>query len=280
MSDSSHEPRLTGHLATWGIVPAAGAASRLQPLALSKELLPVGGRVEQGVERPRAISEYLVERLIRGGATKLCFVVSPLKADIMQYYGSRDWGAEIVYATQPRPLGLCDALFRAASLVSEDDHVLIGLPDTIWFPEDALKHLPLNTLSLLLFPVERPASFDAVVTGDDGEVLEIQVKHANPDSCWIWGAMGMPGAIFHELHALWQSPGRHDEYLGTLINAWLAGGGAANGVRGGGEYIDAGTLEGYRAAVQLLRERNTACEQILTSHKKEEETNVLSSFTG
>ena len=28
----------------WGIVPAAGQGSRIQPLAFSKELLPVGSR--------------------------------------------------------------------------------------------------------------------------------------------------------------------------------------------------------------------------------------------
>ena len=30
----------------WGIVPAAGAGARIQPLAFSKELLPVGSRVD------------------------------------------------------------------------------------------------------------------------------------------------------------------------------------------------------------------------------------------
>ena len=52
----------------WGIIPAAGRGSRIQPLAFSKELLPVGSRTEDGVERPCAVSEYLVERMILGGA--------------------------------------------------------------------------------------------------------------------------------------------------------------------------------------------------------------------
>ena len=55
----------------WGIVPAAGLGSRMQPLAFSKELLPVGSRLDHGVERPCAVSEYLVERMIRGGADKI-----------------------------------------------------------------------------------------------------------------------------------------------------------------------------------------------------------------
>ena len=39
----------------WGIVPAAGVGSRIQPLAFSKELLPVGSRTDDGVERPRRL---------------------------------------------------------------------------------------------------------------------------------------------------------------------------------------------------------------------------------
>ena len=98
----------------WGIIPAAGAGSRIQPLAFSKELLPVGDRAANGRERPRAVSEYLVERMIRGGADKLCFIIAPHKTDILEYYGTRAWGAEIAYVAQARPSGLCDALFRAA----------------------------------------------------------------------------------------------------------------------------------------------------------------------
>jgi len=40
----------------WGLIPAAGRGSRIQPLAFSKELLPVGSRTEDGVERPVEIA--------------------------------------------------------------------------------------------------------------------------------------------------------------------------------------------------------------------------------
>jgi glucose-1-phosphate thymidylyltransferase len=236
----------------WGIIPAAGAGSRIQPLAFSKELLPVGSRVENGAERPRAVSEYLVERMIAGGADKLCFVIAPGKTDILEYYGSRLWGADIAYVVQPNPGGLCDAVFRALPLVGEDEGVIIGLPDTIWLPVNGLSALPDDKLAFLLFPVERPEFFDAVVTDEDGAVRRIQVKQRGAESQWIWGAIKIPGREFRSLHELWCRPERRDEYFGTLVNAWLARGGTAVGVRAGREYVDVGTLHGYRAALHLL----------------------------
>src|SRR5262249_33409736 len=81
--------RVRGSLTVWGLIPAAGLGSRIQPLAFSKEPLPVGSRWDHGVERPRAVSEYLLERMVLGGATKICFVVSHGKSDILEYYGER-----------------------------------------------------------------------------------------------------------------------------------------------------------------------------------------------
>lgn len=236
----------------WGIVPAAGAGSRIQPLAFSKELLPVGSRIDAQAEHPRAVSEYLVERMILGGATKICFVISPGKSDILGYYGGRVGSAELAYVVQPEPAGLCDALFRALPLIHPDEPVLIGLPDTIWFPETGFQALPDDVLSFLLFPVEQPQFFDAVTTDDQGRVIEIEVKVAQPRSSWVWGAFKMPGAVFHALHALWCEPGRRDEYIGTLVNAFIARGGAARAVKAGEAYVDVGTLHGYREAVRLL----------------------------
>ncbi|HZT39724.1 MAG TPA: nucleotidyltransferase family protein [Bryobacteraceae bacterium] len=236
----------------WGVIPAAGVGSRIQPLAFSKELLPVGSRLDGGLERPRAVSEYLVERMILAGATRICFVISPGKSDILEYYGGSVFSADVCYAVQPRPAGLCDAIFRALPMIHDDEHALIGLPDTVWFPEDGLSALPDDELSFLLFPVDHPERFDAVVTDRNGNVQEIQVKRSDATSNWIWGAFKMPGATLRALYRLWQARGSRDEYMGDLVNAYLEQGGTAKGVRAGTAYVDVGTLHGYREAVQLL----------------------------
>jgi glucose-1-phosphate thymidylyltransferase len=238
----------------WGIVPAAGRGSRIQPLAFSKELLPVGSRLDGDTERPCAVSEYLLERMVTGGADKICFVISPGKSDIMEYFGASYGGAEIAYVIQPDAAGLCDAIFRAHTVVPPDEAVLIGLPDTIWFPEAALLDLPDDVLSFLLFPVDRPELFDAVVLDGDDRVREIQVKRPGAASNWVWGAFKMPGWAFTAMHHLWLSRERSDEFIGTLVNAFLAQGGEAVGVKAGHAYVDVGTLNGYRAAIGLLAE--------------------------
>jgi dTDP-glucose pyrophosphorylase len=242
----------------WGIVPAAGSGTRIQPLAFSKELLPVGSRREGGAERPRAVGEYLVERMLLAGADRVCMVLSPGKHDILNYFGGRVGDADVVYAVQPAPQGLCDAVFRALPLVGDGEDVLIGLPDTIWFPADGLAALPPGRFTFLLFPVDRPQVFDAVLLDDAGRVRAVQVKDPAASTRWVWGAMRMTGAQLRSLHALWLGRGRSDEYLGTLVNAWIAAGGECWGARTGTDYVDVGTFDGYRAAVRLLASRAEA----------------------
>jgi glucose-1-phosphate thymidylyltransferase len=54
------------------------------------------------------------------------------------------------------------------------------------------------------------------------------------------------------LHQLWLRREKQDEYFGTLVNAWLREGNEAWGVRAGEEYVDVGTLNGYREAIRVL----------------------------
>ncbi|MBI5643566.1 MAG: nucleotidyltransferase family protein [Deltaproteobacteria bacterium] len=236
----------------WGIIPAAGAGSRIQPLAFSKELLPVGSRLDGEIERPRAVSEYLLDRMLIAGARKICFIISPGKSDIMEYYGGSVNGAPICYIVQQRPLGLCDSIFRALPFIDPDEFVITGLPDTVWFPVNGFSSLGNDELSFLLFPVDRPEFFDAVVTDGSGKVLEVQVKSPSARSNWVWGAFKLRGSVLASLHALWQERGCSDEYIGTLVNDYLKRGGTACGIRSGESYVDVGTLDGYREAIRLL----------------------------
>jgi glucose-1-phosphate thymidylyltransferase len=239
-----------------GIIPAAGAGQRIQPLGCSKELLPVGSRIIEGVERPKAIAEYLVERMIAAGASQICMVISAEKSDIVRYFAERSYAAEIFYVVQQHPRGLCDALFRAEAFAHQHDEVLIGLPDTVWFPENA--YYPALTrdmagVNLVLFPVQNPALFDAVICDQQNFVTKVEVKVSAPQSNWIWGAITTSGEAFHNLKLLWEARHQEDEYLGTLLNAYIDAGNTVRGHHVGETYIDVGTMEGYHRAQDFLR---------------------------
>src|SRR3954453_9736288 len=239
-----------------GIVPAAGIGQRIQPLGYSKELLPVGSRMVDGVERPKAVAEYLVERMIAAGAEQICVVVSADKSDLVRYFAERDYAAEIFYVVQKKATGLCDALFRAEPFARHHRQVLIGLPDTIWFPENAYHAAQVDEaagVNLMMFPVLDPTVFDSVVCDEFGFVRRVDVKKKNAESHWIWGAVTATGTAFHALKLLWEARHREDEYLGDLLNAYIAAGNAVRGTYSGETYMDVGTVGGYHAAQDFLR---------------------------
>ena len=249
-----------------GIIPAAGAGQRIQPLGCSKELLPVGSRIIDGIQRPKAVAEYLVERMIAAGADQICMIISADKTDIIKYFAERNYAAQIFFILQPQPLGLCDALFRAAPFARHHSQVLIGLPDTIWFPQNAylsalnFHHIsasehsrPSADVNLICFPVLDPSAFDAVVSDDLGYVERVEVKQPDAHSHWIWGAVTATGAAFQALKLLWDSRHHEDLFLGHLLNAYIDAGNPVRASYVGEHYMDVGTLEGYRAAQDYLR---------------------------
>jgi dTDP-glucose pyrophosphorylase len=136
--------------------------------------------------------------------------------------------------------------------------VLIGLPDTIWFPENLFRTSVEQGpgVNLVLFPVENPSAFDAVLCNENGRVQHVAVKQPDPGTNWIWGAVTASGRAFHALRTLWESRHREDEYLGHLLNAYIAAGNPVHGLPLGERYMDVGTMEGYRNAQDYLRSRS------------------------
>ena len=226
--------RTDGGLACGGSCPPPARGSRIQPLAFSKELLPVGSRLDGGVERPCAVSEYLVERMIRGGADKICFVISPGKSDILEYYGAGYGDAAIAYVVQPRPSGLCDAIFRAAPLIAADEPVIVGLPDTIWFPEDGARRaagrravVPALSRGAAGVLRRRRARRGRARAGDPGEA------NRTPRRTGSGARSRCRAACSPSCTSSGSERGCEDEYFGTLVNAWLARGRRGGGRQGG-----------------------------------------------
>src|SRR2546427_9044123 len=100
-----------------GVIPAAGLGTRMQPLAFSKEMLPVGTRYDGQTGRPLAVCEYLLERMLIDGAKRVCFVISPAKTAIMNYFGGPVGNSSIQYAVHEQPNCICYALFISVTFL-------------------------------------------------------------------------------------------------------------------------------------------------------------------
>ncbi len=153
----------------------------------------------------------------------------------------------------PRRAGCAMRCSALLPLIRADEPVLIGLPDTVWSPGTALRELPADVLSFLLFPVERPEFFDAVVTDAQGGWRRSQVKQTgrastldlgsdqNARECLPCAACVCGGG---------PSAGRVPGYAGECVDrAGRTGGWRPRRAK---QYVDVGTLHGYRAAIRLL----------------------------
>ena len=156
-------------------------------------MLPVGSTVdEHGIERPKAVSEFLVERMLCAGADRICFVLSPDKTDILTYYSdTRPRGASAMWSRSDRRCATrCSAACRSCARTKRSS---LDCPTPSGFRWMAIGRSGAAQLAFLLFAVDRPEQFDAVVTVGES-VLEIQVKQREPTTQWVWGAFRMPGA--------------------------------------------------------------------------------------
>jgi NDP-sugar pyrophosphorylase family protein len=217
-----------------GLLPAAGTAERLQPLAGSKEMLELGGR---------PVLEYAVDRLRAAHPDEIRVVLRPEKADVAARAGSL--GLEIVEA---RPRSLAESILSGIAPLAGDDLVLVDLPDSIWEPVDGFTLLlPALTddadVVLGAFGSAEPERGDVVELAAYDSVVAVHVKRPDPPGDLVWGAFAARAGVLKELH-------RHAE-PGHLFDQ-LARRGRVRAVRFPGEFTDIGTKEALSRARELL----------------------------
>lgn len=229
-----------------GLIPAAGHASRIQPLPCSKELMPVGfqpmgANPERQELRPKAVSHYLLEAMHCAGARKAFLVLSPGKWDIPAYYKSGALaGMDLAYVVTEYPYGAPFSLKQACPFVSRET-ILFGFPDIYASPKDAYRRLLEHKaeteadLVLGLFPAEDASKMDMVGFNDQGRIDRIDIKPRSTDLTYTWiFAVWGPGftrflqtyleEVEPDLRRQWlsSSPDRIKEYyVGHVIQAAL-----------------------------------------------------------
>ncbi len=246
-----------------GIIPAAGKGTRLSPFPCPKELFPVGYQdyLVQGViqKRPKVISQYLVENIIRAGAERLIFILGEDKHDIMRYYsdGSR-FCVDIAYLFQEKLYGMPFALNLARRWVN-NDLVLFGMPDTIIEPKDAFQQLLKKQketsadLVLGLFTTDNPTKFGMVDIDDQGNISTIIDKPLTTSLQFMWGCACWSSKFTEFLDSYLQShPYAGKEIvLGDIFSSAIDSGFMAKAVTfPDGQYIDIGTVNELDSALK------------------------------
>jgi dTDP-glucose pyrophosphorylase len=208
-----------------GVVPAAGHATRLQPLTGSKEMIEVQGR---------PVVQFLIDGLRLAGCEELRVVTRPEKGDLAAYAAAQ--GATVVLAT---PASVSESLTVALADVDDEDVVLSGFPDTVWEPVDAFSRLRAEVavpteIVLGLFEVDEAADCDRVWLGASGRVQGIEVDPSDTRSSLTWGCFAAFGGVLRGLEG--HEPGAYFDSL--------CAGDHVRGVLLSNRYLDIGTPAG------------------------------------
>ncbi|MPZ00599.1 MAG: glucose-1-phosphate thymidylyltransferase RfbA [Actinophytocola sp.] len=164
-----------------GIVLAGGTGTRLHPItqAVSKQLLPV-------YDKPMVY--YPISVLMLAGIREILLISTP--TDLPQFRkllgDGHHLGIELTYAEQPSPNGLAEAFLIGADFIGDDDVALV-LGDNIFYGQGFSSRLRdevarLDGCTLFGYPVTDPQRYGVGVADDDGTLISIEEKPANPQS--------------------------------------------------------------------------------------------------
>jgi glucose-1-phosphate thymidylyltransferase len=222
-----------------GLFPAAGQASRISPLPMSKELFPIGFRAQaDGSLRPKVVSHYLLDKMHQAGIRKVYMLLRPGKWDIPAYFGDGSlMSLDLAYVVVSRLHGVPYTLDHAYPFVKKAICAL-GYPDILFQPEDTytrlLQKLTSTTADVVINAVPFAQahkggmlSFDAT-----GAVSAIVEKPSSSESRYSWcAAVWQPTftEFLHEFvqkaeHQAQRTGHRQEIPIGDAIHAAIAAG--------------------------------------------------------
>lgn len=211
-----------------GILPAAGHARRLQPIARSKEMLFVRGR---------PIIDHLISCMKAAPADELRVVTRREKQDVADH--ARAAGATVMLGN---PATVAESLALGLTGLPGSTVVLIGFPDTLFGPADAFRRLlaELSGADAVLGLFHTPdAHRGDIVELREGRVLRIEPKPEAARTDLIWSLLVARAAALEGLVDV-REPGH-------LLDR-LARSGRVAGVDLGSDFVDIGVPASLAAA--------------------------------
>lgn len=243
-----------------GLIPAGGQATRISPLAGSKELYPVGFRtVDDGSLRPKVVCHYLLEKMRFAGIRRAYFVLRSGKWDIPTYWEDGTLvDMNLGYLVVRLPYGVPYTLDAAYSFV-QNSVVALGFPDILFQPDDVyrrlLAHLSDSHADVVLGVVwvEQPDKSGMVDIDEAGSVRLIVEKPKQSDLCYSWfTAAWMPSftEFLHQYLIGIELPAQ-EVMLADVMQAAIASGLKVEvEIFENGSFLDVGTPEGLVQAVR------------------------------
>lgn len=228
-----------------GLVPAAGAGTRLRPLTADRPK----GLVQVG-DRP--LLTHVFETLVDLGVGELVVVVGYRGEQIRDHYGAAFEGTPLTYVTQSERLGLAHAVACASDALSGDVLLLNG--DNVCDADlQAVVERHRETEAVATVPVERVSRERAVAAGvfevdADGMVVGVQEKPEEPPSRLIpRGFYALDERVVRACQAV--STGHTGEQeLSTALDSLLAEGHAIETVPLAGWCLNVNTAADVAAA--------------------------------
>lgn len=255
-----------------GLLPVAGEATRIQPIPVSKALLPVGYRtLPDDTVRPKVIAHYLLDQYRLGGASKAYFILNKGKWDIPGYFGdgfAQDIALDLAYLMVGETYGTPYTLNRAYSFI-KDAIVLLGFPDILYKPDGIFKRLVYQLIEedadmvVGLYPISDPRQAqgsDMVLTGAKGELLEIHIKPKETQLTHAWTIAAwkprfstyMDDYLRRDLVQRRAEPAMKEIFVGHIVQAALRDGfNILTETFNEGSFLDIGTPAGWQQAYKL-----------------------------
>ena len=178
-----------------GLIPAAGQASRIAPLPISKELFPVGFSDLAGVggsHRPKVAAHYLLEKMRSAGAQKAFIVLRNGKWDIPAYFGDGAMlNMHLAYLLINQSWGVPYTLDQAYPFIRSAT-IVFGFADILFFPEAAyqllIEHLfnAKADIALGLFKAQRTEKMDMVALDKNKYISDIIIKPQQTQLTHTW----------------------------------------------------------------------------------------------
>lgn len=237
-----------------GIILAGGSGTRLYPLTrvTSKQLLPV-------YDKPMIY--YPLSTLMLAGIRDILIISTPTDTPRFQDLlgdGSH-FGIHLSYAVQPSPDGLAQAFLIGREFIGDEPCAMI-LGDNIFYGngfssilKQAVANAENGRATIFGYHVPDPERFGVVDFDDNGKVLSVEEKPANPKSHYaITGLYFYPKGVSDMADNVTPSP-RGELEITTLNDMYLKMETLDVQLMGRGfAWLDTGTMESLLEAAEFV----------------------------